>query len=87
MPTRDVAMSTRELAKYFPIRGTTSDEGGMLLMKINMNTVIPRRMVIVSDTRSPDSGGNLKVEKFSLLACHRNRLLSKHTEGLWGNQC
>jgi hypothetical protein len=67
-------MMKTEQEKYLPIKGTTSDVGGMLSMKIIMKTVIPRRIVMVRDTLSPDSGGNLNVSADSNVNSTQGRI-------------
>ena len=55
--TRENPSSTIKTEEYLVSNGVTSLVGGMFSVKIRVYTVKPSRIVITSDTLSPDSGG------------------------------
>ena len=54
-------ISTMTTEKYVLIIGVVSDVGGVASTTTIINTVIPRRTVVVSEILSPVSGGNKKA--------------------------
>ena len=65
--TRASPISSMEAIKNFAIIGVTSEVVGVFSAIINMNTVKERSVVITKVTRSPVSGGRMKVKSDAMV--------------------
>jgi len=60
--------------EYFVNSGVTSEVGGIFSVKMSVYTVKPRRIVMISEILSPDSGGKKNANTVKIASATQGKI-------------